>query len=88
MSVKPPSSSSAQLIRWMGITDANSVGNVHGGTIMRLADEVAALAAIKHCHRRVVTAAMDGGGAASREPAGRTHSDTRRPAGRGRRPSG
>ncbi|MBV8733968.1 MAG: acyl-CoA thioesterase [Solirubrobacterales bacterium] len=59
MSTKPPSSSSAQLIRWMGITDANSVGNVHGGTIMRLADEVAALAAIKHCHRRVVTAAMD-----------------------------
>lgn len=43
----------------MGITDANSVGNVHGGTIMRLADEVAALAAIKHAHRRVVTAAMD-----------------------------
>jgi acyl-CoA hydrolase len=43
----------------MGITDANSAGNVHGGTIMRLADEVAALAAIKHSHRRVVTAAMD-----------------------------
>jgi acyl-CoA hydrolase len=43
----------------MGITDANSAGNVHGGTIMRLADEAAALAAIKHARRRVVTVGMD-----------------------------
>jgi acyl-CoA hydrolase len=56
---KPPSASSAQLIRWMGITDANSAGNVHGGTIMRLADEAAALAAIKHARKRVVTVGMD-----------------------------
>ncbi len=59
MSVKAPSDSSAQLIRWMGITDANAVGNVHGGTIMRLADEAAALAAIKHARKRVVTVSMD-----------------------------
>jgi acyl-CoA hydrolase len=43
----------------MGITDANSAGNVHGGTIMRLADEAAALAAIKHARQRVVTVGMD-----------------------------
>jgi acyl-CoA hydrolase len=43
----------------MGITDANSVGNVHGGTVMKLADEAAGLAAIKHSRRQVVTAAMD-----------------------------
>ena len=43
----------------MGITDANSAGNVHGGTIMRLADEAAALAAIKHARKRVVTVGMD-----------------------------
>jgi acyl-CoA hydrolase len=43
----------------MGITDANSVGNVHGGTIMRLTDEAAALAAIKHARKRVVTVGMD-----------------------------
>ena len=43
----------------MGITDANSAGNVHGGTIMRLADEAAALAAIKHARERVVTVGMD-----------------------------
>ncbi len=59
MSPKRPSDSSAQLIRWMGITDANGVGNVHGGTIMRLADEAAALAAIKHARKRVVTVGMD-----------------------------
>lgn len=43
----------------MGITDANGAGNVHGGTIMRLADEAAALAAIKHARKRVVTVGMD-----------------------------
>lgn len=56
---KPPAESQAQLIRWMGITDANSAGNVHGGTIMKLADEVAGLAAIKHSRMRVVTVGMD-----------------------------
>jgi acyl-CoA hydrolase len=43
----------------MGLTDANSAGNIHGGTIMKLADEAAGIAAIKHCGQRVVTAAMD-----------------------------
>jgi acyl-CoA hydrolase len=56
---KPVSESSAQLIKWMGITDANSAGNVHGGTVMKLADEVAGLAAVKHSRSRVVTAGMD-----------------------------
>ncbi len=56
---KAASESSAQLIRWMGITDANSAGNVHGGTVMKMADEAAALAAIKHSRKRVVTVGMD-----------------------------
>jgi acyl-CoA hydrolase len=43
----------------MGMADANSIGNIHGGTVMKLADEAAALAAIKHSRRQVVTAAMD-----------------------------
>jgi acyl-CoA hydrolase len=43
----------------MGVLDANTAGNVHGGTIMRLCDEAAALAAIKYSRHRVVTAAMD-----------------------------
>jgi acyl-CoA hydrolase len=56
---KPVSDSRSQLIRWMGITDANSLGNVHGGTVMRMADEAAALAAIKHSRSRVVTVGID-----------------------------
>jgi acyl-CoA hydrolase len=43
----------------MGIDDANTGGYVHGGVIMRLCDEVAGIAAIRHCGVRVVTAGMD-----------------------------
>jgi acyl-CoA hydrolase len=43
----------------MGIQDANTTGNVHGGTIMYPCDEVAGIAAIRHCGTRVVTAGMD-----------------------------
>lgn len=56
---RPAAESRAQLARWMGIADANSAGDVHGGTVMKLTDEAAGLAAIKHCRRRVVTAGMD-----------------------------
>ena len=51
--------SRAQLVRWMAIVDANSAGFVHGGTVMKLCDEAAGVAAIKHSRCRVVTAAMD-----------------------------
>jgi acyl-CoA hydrolase len=43
----------------MGIADANTAGNVHGGVIMHLCDEVAGIAAVRHSGARVVTAAMD-----------------------------
>jgi acyl-CoA hydrolase len=43
----------------MGLIDANAAGYVHGGTVMKLCDEVAGLAAIKHSRCRVVTAGMD-----------------------------
>jgi acyl-CoA hydrolase len=43
----------------MGIADANNAGNVHGGLIMRLCDDVAGIAAVRHSGGRVVTAAMD-----------------------------
>lgn len=43
----------------MGPTDANTAGNVHGGIIMKLCDEVAGIAAIRHCGNKVVTAGMD-----------------------------
>jgi acyl-CoA hydrolase len=43
----------------MGIQDANTAGNVHGGMIMKMVDEVAGVAAVRHCGTRVVTAALD-----------------------------
>ena len=56
---KPASASRSELIRWMSIQDANSAGFVHGGTVMRMCDEAAGIAAIRHCGKRVVTAGMD-----------------------------
>ena len=53
------SGSRSELIRWMSIQDANSAGFIHGGVVMRMCDEAAGIAAIRHCGRRVVTAAMD-----------------------------
>jgi acyl-CoA hydrolase len=43
----------------MGLVDANSAGFVHGGTVMKLCDEVAGLAAVRHSRCRVVTAGVD-----------------------------
>jgi acyl-CoA hydrolase len=59
MQPRRASDSSSVLTRWMGIEDANTAGYVHGGVIMRLCDEVAGIAAIRHCGVRVVTAGMD-----------------------------
>jgi acyl-CoA hydrolase len=43
-----------------GMQDANIAGNVHGGQIMKLCDDVAAIAATRLAGVRVVTAAVDG----------------------------
>jgi acyl-CoA hydrolase len=59
MDPRPPSRSTSTIVRWMGITESNSAGNVHGGEIMRMCDEVAGIAAIRHCGTRIVTAGMD-----------------------------
>jgi len=59
MEPKPVSESRAVLVKWMGIGDANSAGFVHGGVVMKLCDEAAGIASIRHCRSRVVTAAMD-----------------------------
>ncbi len=55
----PASATESLLVKWMGITDANSAGFIHGGMVMKLCDEAAGLAAVRHCAGRVVTAAMD-----------------------------
>jgi acyl-CoA hydrolase len=59
MDAKAAADSRAEITQLMGVTDANNRGNIHGGTIMKLADEAAALAAIKHSRQRVVTVGMD-----------------------------
>src|ERR671914_27173 len=59
MDPRPAADSRSNLIRWMSIEDANSAGFVHGGAVMRMCDEAAGIAAIRHCGRRVVTAGMD-----------------------------
>lgn len=40
-------------------SDANPLGNVHGGTLMKLADTAGATVASRHARRRVVTVVMD-----------------------------
>src|SRR5581483_2603123 len=59
MDAKAAADSRAEITHLMGVTDANQRGNIHGGTIMKLADEAAAIAAIKHSRQRVVTVGMD-----------------------------
>ena len=45
--------------RLMEMLDANAHGNVHGGVIMRMVDEAAAIVAIKHSGKSVVTARIE-----------------------------
>ena len=45
--------------RTMLPSDANPYGNVHGGEVMKLIDEVAGAAATRHARARVVTARID-----------------------------
>lgn len=40
-------------------SDANPQGNVHGGIIMKLVDEAAAIVAVRHSRCNVVTVAVD-----------------------------
>jgi acyl-CoA hydrolase len=59
MEPRHPSESASILTRWMGVMDANTAGNVHGGVILRMCDEAAGLAAVRHSRGRVVSAGMD-----------------------------
>ena len=54
-----PSDSRVQLVQHMELADANLLGNVHGGVVMKLVDTAGGLAAIKHSGGPVVTVAMD-----------------------------
>ncbi|HKZ44239.1 MAG TPA: acyl-CoA thioesterase [Anaerolineales bacterium] len=54
-----PSASHVTIAQLMQPDHANNLGNVHGGWIMKLVDEVGALACMRHARHRVVTVAID-----------------------------
>lgn len=59
MTPKSPERSRITLNTLMMPEHANHLGNVHGGVIMKLADEAAAIAAMRHAQRPAVTVAVD-----------------------------
>ena len=59
LDAKPADLSSVILALPMEVADANLMGNVHGGVIMRLVDNAGGYSAMKHCGGPVVTVAMD-----------------------------
>ena len=56
---KPVSASAVELATLVEVADTNPMGNIHGGVIMKLADQAAAAAAIRHSGRICVTASID-----------------------------
>ena len=56
---KKTSESEITTARLMMPTDANVLGNVFGGAIMKYMDEVAAIVAWRHAGKNVVTASID-----------------------------
>lgn len=59
LSPKTMRASRIQLAQLMMPEHANNHGNVHGGWIMKLADEAGALASTRHAGHRTVTVAID-----------------------------
>ena len=59
MEGKRPLDSQITLTQLMGPTNANILGNVHGGLIMKLCDEAGGMAATKHARRPAVTVTVD-----------------------------
>ena len=59
MQAKPVSASAMTFVRTMTQLDANVLGNVHGGVIMREVDTAAGTSAARHAGKVCVTAAID-----------------------------
>jgi uncharacterized protein (TIGR00369 family) len=59
MEAKSAESSGVTLTLLMGPSEANLLGNVHGGVIMKLCDEAGGMAAVKFARRQAVTVAVD-----------------------------
>ena len=59
MDGKRPEASRVVLTQLMGPVDANALGNIHGGVLMKLCDEAGGMAATKHARRPAVTVVVD-----------------------------
>ena len=59
MEGKRPEQSRVTLTQLMGPVNANPLGNIHGGIIMKLCDEAAGMSATKHARRPSVTVVVD-----------------------------
>jgi acyl-CoA hydrolase len=59
LSPRPVAASRISLARTMSHLDANPLGNVHGGVVMREVDTAAGMAAARHASRICVTAGID-----------------------------
>jgi acyl-CoA hydrolase len=59
MTAKTIKESALEVCQQMTQSDANLVGSVHGGTIMKLIDNTAGIVAYKHAQGLVVTASID-----------------------------
>ncbi len=59
LNAKTPDESRLTLSLVMGVQNANNLGNVHGGVLMKLCDEAGGLCAAKHARRSCVTVAVD-----------------------------
>ncbi|MDX1413908.1 MAG: acyl-CoA thioesterase [Candidatus Promineifilaceae bacterium] len=59
MEGKRVADSKITLTQVMNVTDANILGNVHGGILMKISDEAGGIAAVRHASRPVVTVTVD-----------------------------
>ncbi|MDO8720750.1 MAG: acyl-CoA thioesterase [Syntrophales bacterium] len=59
MEGKTVNQSAVTMAQQMNLSDANPVGNVHGGLIMKLIDTAAGVVAIRHARANIVTASID-----------------------------
>jgi len=56
---KPVSDSQVEMVELILPNDANPIGTASGGKILHLIDMAAAIAAMRHCRRQVVTVSFD-----------------------------
>ena len=57
---KPPSACATEMVQVVLPNDTNPMGFMLGGAVMHLIDIAAAIAAFRHAHELMVTAAVDG----------------------------